>query len=390
MDFHTADPAEVLSGRVTDVYFQRTAQTLRSKGLDLRVRAEFFAKILPGNHPWAVLCGAQDVVSMIDHLKLPVSVRALPEGTIFRAGAPILEIEGKYLDFGQFETTFLGLLCQASGVATRAARARLAADGRPVICFGARRVHPIVAPAVERYAYLGGTDGVAAVLSAERIGLAPSGTVPHALILLFGDTVQAARAFHEAIPGDVPRVVLVDTFRDERFEALRVAEALGPALAGVRLDTPSSRRGNFLQVLQEVRWELDLRGFKQVKIFVSGGIGEREILELNPAADSYGVGTYLTAAPPLDASMDLVEVDGRAMAKRGKHSGSKSLWRCQSCRADRIAPRGEKPDACKCGGPVSDLMTLVYEDGHLSRQAESPDAIRGRVIEQLDTGPFAL
>ncbi len=388
MDFHTADPRQVLEGKVTDVYFERTAQVLRACGVDRHVRAEFAVKEL-AERSWGVCCGIEDVVAMVETLGLRVDVRAVPEGTVFRAGMPVLEIAGRYLEFGRYETAFLGLLCQASGVASRAAAARLAAEGRPVVCFGARRVHPVIAPAMERYAYLGGAEGVAAMLSAEKLGIAPVGTMPHALVLQLGDTVQAARAFDRTIAEDVPRVVLVDTFQDERFEALRVAEALGDRLAGVRLDTPASRRGDFLELLREVRWELDLRGYRHVKLFVSGGLGVREILRLNPVADAYGIGTYLTAAPPADFSMDLVEVEGKPLAKRGKRSGAKSVWRCEACARDVVLALGTAPGSCPCGGRLRELLEAFVQDGRRVRSAEPVETIRARVLEQLASGHFS-
>lgn len=390
MKLHTADPADVVAGNVTDVYFVRTEQALRARGLNPRVRAELVAKDLPEGASWAVFLGGEDVVSLAEEAGLAVTIRALADGTIFRRGQPLLEIEGPYLSFGRFETAFLGLVAHASGVASRAARARLAAEGRPVICFGARRVHPVLAPAVERFAWLGGADGVAAVLSAEGLGIEPTGTMPHALVLLFGDTVEAARSVHETLPAGVPRVVLVDTLQDERFEAIRVAEAFGPALAAVRLDTPASRRGDFLALLEEVRWELDQRGFGHVKIFVSGGIGAAEIRRLNRAADAYGVGTYLTAAPPLDVSMDIVEVEGRPLSKRGKLSGAKSLLRCEACGADRVVPLVPEPGLCRCGGRFEDLLRPVLREGRRVAAAEAPSAVRSRVLGGLASGRYGL
>jgi nicotinate phosphoribosyltransferase len=390
MDFHTADTDEILSGRVTDVYFERTETTLRALGLDRRVRAELVVKRMPGDMPWAVLLGVDDVVGLAEAAKLPITIRALPDGTLFRAGEPVLEIEGRYLDFGRFETAILGLLSHASGVATRAARVRVAAEGRPVVCFGARRVHPVLAPAVERYAWIGGVEGVAAVLSAERLGIAPSGTMPHALILLVGDTVEAARAFDGAVPRDVPRLVLVDTFQDEKFEALRVARALGPALAGVRLDTPSSRRGDFLKLLEEVRWELDLHGFRDVQLLASGGIGVEDIRKLNSVVDAYGVGTYITAAPPLDMAMDLVEIDGSPAGKRGKLSGSKSLWGCSTCPQRRVTPREHRPDPCESGGVWEDLLGPVLREGQRVAPCAEAAEVRERVLGQLRSGEFPL
>ena len=104
--------------------------------------------------------------------------------------------------------------------------------------------------------------------------------MPHALILLLGDTVRAVREFDGAVDPKVPRICLIDTLQDEKFEAIRVAEAMERRLSGVRLDTPSSRRGNFRRILREVRWELDLRGHSHVDILVSGGIGEEDVAAL--------------------------------------------------------------------------------------------------------------
>jgi nicotinate phosphoribosyltransferase len=121
-----------------------------------------------------------------------------------------------------------------------------------------------------------------------------------------GDTVSATRAFHEVIEPHVKRVSLIDTFNDEKIEAINVAEAMGKDLYGIRLDTPGSRRGDFLRIMEEVRWELDLRGFNHVKIFLSGGLDEYQILKYNPFADSYGVGTAISSAPVVDFSMVII------------------------------------------------------------------------------------
>ena len=92
-------------------------------------------------------------------------------------------------------------------------------------------------------AFIGGCDGVAVTKSADLIDADPMGTIPHSLVLMVGDTVEALQAFNEVIDPKVRRVALIDTLQDEKFEAIRVAEALGEDLYAVRLDTPSSRRG---------------------------------------------------------------------------------------------------------------------------------------------------
>lgn len=380
--FHTADPEDVKAGRITDVYFDRTMQVLKAKGIDKRVRAEFIAKKLPKDWQWAVLAGLEEALNLMDGLK--VNVRAMPEGSIFYPYQPVLEIEGSYTGFGIYETALLGLICQASGIATQAARFKKLAGDRQVISFGARRMHPVLAPMIERNAYIGGCDGVSVIKSAELIEARPMGTMPHALILVMGDTVEATKAFDDIIDEGVRRTSLIDTFNDEKFEAVRVAEAMGPALYAVRLDTPASRRGDFYRILEEVRWELDLRGYKGVKLFVSGGIDEDDVVRLNPLVDAYGIGTAISNAPVVDFAMDIIEVEGRPFAKRGKWSGSKGVMRCAKCAADEgvIVPRGSSAPPCACGGERADLLQLHIEDGRLLRELPKPMAIRKKILSE--------
>lgn len=386
--FHIADPKDIKEGKYTDVYFSRTMEVLRAKKIDRWVKAEFIAKRFPEDYGWGVLAGIEEAIYLLKDLD--VNVRAMREGTIFRAYEPVMEIEGKYTEFGLYETSILGLLCQASGVATKAARCKKAAGDRRVISFGARRIHPVIAPMVERNAFIGGCDGVSVVKNAEMLHEEPSGTMPHALILLFGDTVEATKAFDEVIDPKVKRVSLIDTFNDEKIEAIRVAEALGKRLYGVRLDTPSSRRGDFQKIIEEIRWELNLRGYGHVKIFVSGGLDEKRILSLNPVVDAYGVGTSITNARVIDFAMDIIEIDGKPIAKRGKMSGSKRVLRCPRCFQDKMVPfkthrrqSTREVERCSCGGRFQDLLIPLIEKKKVLWELPSPQAIREYVLKQL-------
>ncbi len=385
--FFIATPDQIKAGAVADVYFQRTAAILDSKGLDAYVRAEFIAKSFPDDWDWAVFAGLAEVMHLLTGLD--VTVRGMEEGGFFRPGEPVLEIEGNYREFGVHETAALGLICQASGIATRAARCRHAAGpGRKLVSFGARRMHPAIAPMIERAAYIGGCDGVAVVASAELLGTEPVGTMPHALILIMGDTVLATRAFDEVIDERVPRVALIDTFQDEKFAAIEIAEAFGSRLSALRLDTPSSRRGDFLEILSEVRWELDMRGHTDIGLFVSGGITDDTIRELNPMADGYGVGSWISAAPIVDFSMDIVEIDGEPVAKRGKWSGAKQVLRCVACTGDDIVPlhlAEDWPDSCPdCGSDLEPLLTLQMRGGVPTGAQLSAADIRQRLLQRLE------
>ena len=380
--FQIADPKDILEGRITDVYFERALSTLKAKKINPVVKAEFMAKSFPKEWPWALFTGVDEAMDLMKRLK--ITVRAMQEGSVFYPYEPVMEIEGKYQDFCVYETALLGLICQASGISTQAARMKKLAEDRLVMSFGARRMHPILAPMIERNAFVGGCDGVSVVKSGEVIGEDPMGTMPHSLILCMGSTVEAIKAYDEALDPRLKRVVLIDTFQDEKFEVLNVAMALGEKLYAVRFDTPESRRGDFYRILEEARWELDLRGLGHVNFFVSGGITEKDIPVLNPVAHGYGIGTSISNAPVIDFAMDIVEINGKPLAKRGKWSGSKSVLVCGQCGLRKIAPRNRgKERSCSCGGIFKDILVPVIENGQQLVDQEPPARIREGVLWQV-------
>jgi nicotinate phosphoribosyltransferase len=380
--FLTADPKEVLEGKITDVYFVRALEILKAKNINPVVKAEFIAKDLPHEWPWAILTGTSEALELMKHLR--IKVRAMAEGSVFYPYEPVLEVEGRYQDFCVYETALLGLICQASGVSTQAARMKKLAGERLVMSFGARRMHPVLAPMIERNAYVGGCDGVAVIKSGEVIGEDPMGTMPHALILCMGSTVEAIKAYDEVLDPKLKRVALIDTFLDEKFEVLNVAEALGDRLYAVRFDTPGSRRGNFYRILEEARWELELRGHGHVKFFVSGGIREEDIPALNPVVHGYGIGTSISNAPVIDFAMDIVEIDGKPIAKRGKWSGSKRVLACAVCGERTIVPlRDKEQHQCSCGGAYDDLLAPLLDNGKVLVEPEMPARVRESVLRSV-------
>ncbi|MBM3190452.1 MAG: nicotinate phosphoribosyltransferase [Chloroflexi bacterium] len=379
--FHLATEDEIRAGRTTDVYFQHARQAIQARHADKVVVGEVRAKRLPNGWEWGVLVGIEEAARLLEGLD--IRVWALPEGSLFRAGEPVLTIAGLYTLFGPYETPLLGLLCQATGIATKTARCRLAAGDRTLLSFGARRMHPAVAPMIERACYIGGCDGVSTLLAAELMGIPPTGTMPHALVLILGDTVEAAWAFHESVAPGVRRIALIDTFQDEKFETLRVAEAMKEKLDGVRFDTPSSRRGSLRELMEEVRWELDLRGYQHVKLYASGGLDENSIAELNPVCDGYGVGTSLANARTVDFAFDIVEIEGVPMAKRGKESGGKWITRCAACGAREVIYWKREPGRCACGGSREVLNRPLLEGGRIVAELPSATQIRSFVLQQL-------
>ncbi|MDQ2689860.1 MAG: nicotinate phosphoribosyltransferase [Chloroflexota bacterium] len=331
---HFATASDVLSGDTADVYFDRARTILAAEGLDPVVTMEIFSR---GE---GVLCGAEEALTYLreifaeaDGESRPV-VESLHDGDRFASREVVMRIQARYSAFGLYETAMLGILASCSGWATAARRIVDAAAPVPVIGFGARHVHPSVADQLDYASVIGGCVGASTPAGARLAGLAPTGTMPHALVLIFGDTVRAAEAFDRHIDPEVPRIILVDTFKDEAEESLRVADALGDRLWGVRLDTPSERGRVTPELVREVRARLDLAGHPNVKIVVSGGLDVDRIGVFKDAGapvDSYAVGSYISKAPPIDFTGDLKEIDGRPVAKRGRIPG-----RTENPRLERI------------------------------------------------------
>jgi len=381
---------EILSGEATDVYFVRTRRIIEEYGLsNTWVRMEIHAYSFPKGYEWAVFAGLEEALALFKGKK--VNIYAIPEGTLFKPIEPVMVVEGPYSDISVYETSLLGILRHATSIATRAARIKKLAGDKQVLFFGLRSLHPAIQPMADRAAYIGGVDGVSGILAEKYLGLKPKGTMPHALILMFGDPVKAWKAYDKVLPEDIPRIALADTMYDERMEALLAAQALGDKLHGVRFDTPSSRRGNMKKIVLEAKWTLNLHGYKHVKIYVSGGVGEKTIVELRDIVDGFGVGTSIAFPPSIDLSMDIVEKkvgnEWKPISKRGKLPGMKQLYRCRPGLNDQILPWESPPPSCPDGSKAEPLLKKYMENGELIEELPSVEEIRRYVLEQLSELP---
>jgi nicotinate phosphoribosyltransferase len=380
--FWLAKEEEIKRGETTDIYFINAVKALQAKNLNPKVVMEVYTRKLPYSEPWAVVGGIYEAAKLLEGL--PIDVYAMEEAEIFLSPRsstiyePVLRIEGRYQDFAVYENPLLGLICTNTSLLTKSVRVKQAAGDKMVLSFGTRRTHPALAPTVERAAYIAGLDGLSNVLGSKLLGVKPAGTMPHALILCFGDQKAAWLAFDEAVSEDTPRIALIDTLWDEKAEAILALETLKDRLWGVRLDTPTSRRGNFRRIIEEVRWELNLRGGEKVKIVVSGGLDEEEIKALKDIVDGFGVGTAITAAPIIDFNAKIVEVeeDGalKPRAKRGDLSGAKEVYRLEGTFRDRVVPRGRSIE-----GPWRNLLTPLIEDGKIVRSFKTPSELRSEL-----------
>ena len=312
--------AEVLRGDSADVYFHRTIDILQKENLNPTTVLEVFP------NGAGVLCGIDETLALLDKVLPPDNreIWALTEGDAVSPKEVALRIKAPYRSYGLYETALCGILASATGWATAARQCAEAAGEIPCVSFGARHVHPFISGRMDYAAVTGGCKGCSSVEGARLAGIEPSGTMPHALIIVMGDTVKATLAFDKHIDTSVARVSLVDTFKDEAEESLRVATALGDRLSAVRLDTPVERGRVTAELVKEVRTRLDQAGHCHVGIFVSGGITPdriRYFLDRGAPVTGFGIGSYISGAHPIDYTADIHEVDGNPIAKRGRIPG---------------------------------------------------------------------
>ena len=334
----------IRQGYYSDAYFVYTKQLLEAEDHRPHVTMQVFQK-----HD-SVLGGIDEAIAI---LKLcsghenaggewvtgwdALEVHALREGDRIAPRETVLTIEGDYSLFAHLETVYLGVLARRSLVMRNVADVVEAARGKQIFYFPARHDHWLVQTGDGWSAHVAGAIGVSTDAQASWWGGRGMGTVPHGLIAAYdGDTVKAAQVFADRYHDEMNITVLVDFDNDSVKTALEVAQALGPKLWGVRLDTSETlvdrslidEMGGFkptgvnARLVEKVRTALDHAGHENVKIVASGGFTAariREFEEQGIPVDAYGVGSSLIRGEN-DFTADIVLVEGRPAAKVGRHS----------------------------------------------------------------------
>ena len=288
-----------------------------------------------------------------------LAVSSLYDGEVAAPREPVMHIEGEYAAFAHLETLYLGALSEGTRVATNTRDVVAAANNKPVIMFGARHQGHEAQAGSGYAAYVGGAVGVSTDEQGEWWGSTGLGTVPHALIAVYGgDTTVATLKFDEYInranetlghltakgtpEGHVNVTSLVDFRNDVVNTSLGVAHALGQRLWGVRVDTSESLvdksvlkeigdaegltrdgevRGVTPRLVFLLRKALDDAGYGHVRIVASGGFDAEKIRrfeQLGVPVDVFGVGSALVSGSGFDHTADIVRVNGKLMAKTGR------------------------------------------------------------------------
>ncbi len=406
---------------LVDLYELTMADSYLRRGKNETTTFELFVRHLPPYRSYLVAAGLEQAVhyllnlrfskesidylrslrlfsdQFLDYLKtfrFTGTVWAIPEGEIFFPQEPILRVTAPRIEAQIVETFLLNTLNFQSMIATKASRVVLAAEGRPVVDFSARRVHGAdAALKVARASYIGGCSGTSCTLAGRIYGIPVYGTMAHSYVMSFPSELEAFRAFSEDFPDNV--LLLIDTYDTLRGaeNAVRIARELerkGYKLKGVRIDS-----GDLIEMSKRVREILDRNGLQHVKILLSGDLNEYKIAELlkkGARADLFGVGTELGTshdAPALGGIYKLVEdeIGPRIKLSAGKltYPGKKQVWRVfhsdGTLKEDIIALEGE---GIKAEGETVPLLVRVIDKGELLCELPALEDIRTRCLRSLE------
>ena len=409
---------------VTDLYELTMAESYLREGMSGEATFSLFIRDYPADRSYFVAAGldnllqilpdfrfseeslrylaslgkfSSELIEYLRHFRFTGSIRAIPEGRIFFAQEPILEVTAPIIEAQVIETLVLNVIHLETMLASKAARVYGAASGKGLIDFGMRRTHGVDASVkAARSSYLAGFHGTSNLLAGKIYNIPVFGTMAHSYVTSFSSELDAFHAFARAFPDNT--VLLIDTYDSiaGALKAVEVAKAMrekGQELLGVRLDS-----GDLGNLSRKVRLILDDAGFPDVKIMASGNLDEYEVENLlkgGSQIDFFAVGTRMGVsadAPYLDIAYKLVEYEGRPILKlsTGKKTwiGKKQVRRLYG--ADGMM---DFDRVCLFGSGRSDgepLMELVMKEGLRARAPESLAEIRARFSDDWRKLPEKL
>ncbi len=399
-------------GLLTDLYELTMAQTYLEHGLHEAATFSLIIRSYPVNRGYFVNAGLQDVLTYLEDwrfsetdleylestgifssgfleyladVRFTGDVWAMPEGRLFFANEPVLEVTAPVIEAQMVETLIINQVNLQSMIATKASRCVWAARGREIVDFSLRRTHGADAGMkVARSSYIAGATSTSNVKAAQVYGIPPAGTMAHSLVTCFPQEIDAFRAYVDSFSNR--SILLVDTY--DTIEGSRKAavvgkelQALGHRLQGVRLDS-----GDLGELSRQVRKHLDDAGLEYARIVASGGLDEMDVQKLvegRAPIDSFGIGTTLGVsadAPWTDMAYKLVRYADKPAIKlsAGKESqpDPKQVYRIRNdggmFARDVIALRNE------VGIEGEPLLEMVMGNGQLMAPHPSLDEIRER------------
>ena len=410
-------------GLLTDLYQLNMLQAYLEHGVTSTAVFEFFVRDVPAGRNFLIAAGQEPAFDYLENLRFSEddlawlassgrfskqvidylrgfrftgAVNAMPEGTVFFASEPMLQVTAPLPMAQLVESRLINLLQFQTLIASKAARMVLAAPGKLLVDFGLRRAHGAEAGVMAaRASYLVGFAGTATVMAGKLYGLPLYGTMAHSFIEAWDDEATAFEAFARARPDNL--VFLLDTY--DTLAAARKVVALAPRLraAGITIRAVRLDSGDLAQLAKGVRHILDAGGLNEVSVFASGGLDEDEIARLlatGAPIGGFGIGTSLTTSfdrPALDCAYKLQEYG--AVARR-KYSSGKATWpgRKQVWRRFRADGRmaGDTISLADDRQEGEPLLGPAMWEGRRIGPAQTLAQGRERVVRELARLPDAL
>lgn len=330
------------------------------------------------------------LINYLKDFEFTGQVRALPEGTVFFENEPIVEIKAPLPQAQLIETLVMNQLHLQTLLASKGARVAYAAQERPVLDFGARRVHGIDAGRKgSRALYLSGIASTSNMLAARTYDLPIAGTMAHSYIQAHDSEYEAFKNFTRAFPETVLLVDTIDTLKGVD-KVIELANELGSdfKVKGIRLDS-----GDLGDLAFKSRKRLDEHNLNHLQIIASGGLDEYKIAQLiedGAPIDGFGVGTGMGVsddAAALDMAYKLVEYAGKGRLKLSSGKpvlpGEKQVFRETEERFSRdIIARAEEQL------PGEPLLKKVMQNGkRLPSHQRDIESIRNYAQQQLKQLP---
>ena len=417
---------------LTDFYELTMAQTYFEQGKQDTIACfDLYFRQVPEKGGYAVMAGVEQMVDYLlnlhfteedldflrglgqfsepfldylRHFRFSCDVWAVPEGTPIFPNEPLVKVRGPIIEAQIIETMLLLTINHQSLIATKACRMVRAAEGRPILEFGARRAQGYDASVLgARAAYIAGVSSSSCTIGGQQFGLPLSGTMAHSFILSYDSEYEAFAAYARSYPQAT--VLLVDTYNTLKSgvpNAIRVSKEIlepqGQRLKGIRIDS-----GDLTYLTQEARRQLDEAGLTDCKIIVSNALDEfiiRDLLVQGAKIDQFGVGERLItsrAEPVFGGVYKLAAIEeGGELQPRMKISDNlakvttpcdKELWRFYDRRsgkalADLITVAGEEinpEEPYEIFDPHQTWKRKILEDFRLRRLLE-PVFEKGKLV----------
>ena len=351
----------------TDKYFLRTKQILEAEGINPVTSMKVFAR---GGGEVAGLDEAIEALTEFTDLERTGEIWVTKKPT-FQNKDPLIVIKGPIQNYVELETMYLGILSTAISAAAGIALPnpenieekvrRLAGiyGNIPITYFGARHYHWSLDKEIAAAALRGRAVQTSTDIGSANISKSGVGTTPHVLTLALASvygrdqaTLKTTELFDKYMPGDIPRMTLVDTFNKELADSLAVAQYFGDRRNLIRLDTcgenigegcslyqgrkekdPTYQTGTgvTLELVRNIRNNLIENGYgDSTDIFLTSGFGNEDKARIFAEANEdfkektcydlfIGVGVGEVSEARF-CTADVFEIDGKQMYKTGRET----------------------------------------------------------------------